>query len=351
MAAGFFILRLNNQTKSPLREVNQIKNIIPLLILIFISASIKFSNNAYSQKPIREAINLFSSSLWQDREFAEFINQAPVDEDIKYYRAGLERKKQGDYENALSFFTKALNLNRGLKIAKYNRGFCYEKLTDFRNAGKDYIETIGYNPFNINKENIITDIPVHYDIIANLYEIHPDYCIVSHYTKTSGRNRAFKFFFEMSPNLRSTDSLIDLKISSNINHFEKKYIAESGQAGFGLWHFFLHPLHPPRENEEIDYILSYKIRNLPHLHGNTLVSIGSNPIRILTDRWILAFAFPENTMINNMTDFRPYKYEKNNGWLIFFYDYCGIKKPTPLHISFSLKGDRKGNISAKHLNY
>jgi len=289
--------------------------------------------------------------LWGEKEIRAFIREAQVDEDVKCYRAGLSLLKAGNYGKARDAFSRALSLNRGWKIALYNRALCLEKLGDLKGAAGDYSKALGYNPFNKESCRTVSDVPTHFSLISCLFEVHRGYCRVTHYGRSDGRNRPFRFFFDYSPNLVRPDQATGFKSGDDVAKLDKRYSAESDQQGYGMWTFFLFPSRPAAMGTPNSYTLSYKVTDLPHLHGNTMVSIGSDPIKVLADRWVMVFAFPEGTSIRTMFDLRPYRYEKKGRWMLFYYDYIGVKNPMPLHIGFSLNGDTAEGIDARTLNY
>jgi len=299
-----------------------------------------------------ESDNLLSQKAsWGDREIQKFIKEAPVCEDVKCYRRGLSLMKKGKYDRARDAFNQALVLNREWKAARYNRAVCLEKLGDIKGAGKDYAKSLGYDPFRKESFRNVTDVPTHYSVISCLFEIHRGYCRVAHYGRSEGPNRPFTYFYDYSPNLERADQASGFRSGDDVARMDKLYSNESDQPGYGMWNFFLYPSRPAAAGRPNSYSLSYRVTDLPHLHGNTMVSIGSDPIKVLADKWVMVFAFPEETTIRTMFDLRPYKYERKGKWMLFYYNYIGVRAPTAIHIGFSLNGDAPEGIDARTLNY
>ncbi|MGV8121624.1 MAG: tetratricopeptide repeat protein [Candidatus Xenobiia bacterium LiM19] len=294
---------------------------------------------------------LSQGASWGDREILAFIKEAPVGEDVKCYRSGLSLMRTGKYDKARDAFNRALVLNREWKMARYNRAVCLEKLGDVKGAGRDYLKSLGYDPFRKESFRNVTDVPSHFSVISCLFEVHRSYCGVTHYGRSEGPNRSFTYFYDYSPNLKRADQASGFRSGDDVAKMDKLYSNESDQQGYGMWNFFLYPSRPAAAGKANSYSLSYRVTDLPHLHGNTMVSIGSDPIKILADKWIMVFAFPEETTIRTMFDLRPYKYERKGKWMLFYYDYIGVRAPTAIHIGFSLNGDAPEGIDARTLNY
>lgn len=322
-----------------------------LFILIFLTAAHSVDADYSCRDSILDSIAGSAAGGWGDREFKSFIGSASIDEDVKSFRKGLQLMKENNFKAALECFTKALKITKGWKIALYNRALCYEKLGKTALARRDYLDSMGFDPLDGKSLKIIDAQPAHLSMIVTFFEIHVNYCSITQFGRTTGKNRSFKYFYDTSPNLNSADQTYDFISGDCIERMDKKYSSTSDQAGFGMWLFWFYPAKIPGPCQDSEYSVTYKVRDLPHLHGNSVVSIGSDPIPNLTDRWILAFAFPEGTRITSMFDLHPYKYERREGWLIFYYDYIGVRKPMALHIQYTLTGDRKKGLDARSLSY
>gem|GEM_PF-2444995 len=296
--------------------------------------------------------NLLSQGAsWGEKEILTFIREAPLDADVKCYREGLSLMKARKYDKAGDAFNRALALNKEWKMALYNRAACLEKLGDVRGAERDYVKALGYDPFNKGSYHKVSDVPSHFSIISCLFEVHRSYCEVTHFGRSEGRNRPFTFFYDYSPNLVKSEQASNFRSGDDVAKMERRYSTASDQQGYGMWTFFLFPARPSSAGQANSYSISYRVTDLPHLHNNTMVSIGSDPITVLADKWVMVFAFPADTTIRNMFDLRPYKYERKGKWMLLYYDYIGVKTPMAIHIGFSLNGDAPGGIDARMLNY
>ena len=59
---------------------------------------------------------------------------------------GLELYKQGDYQGAITEYTKAIEIKPNYVMAYYNRGIAKDMLSDYRGAIADYTKAIEINP-------------------------------------------------------------------------------------------------------------------------------------------------------------------------------------------------------------
>lgn len=66
----------------------------------------------------------------------------------KYHSLGYEARKKGDYNSAISYYSKAISLWDGFFKAYFNRGFAYDKLGDFEKAISDYSKALEIEPKN-----------------------------------------------------------------------------------------------------------------------------------------------------------------------------------------------------------
>jgi tetratricopeptide (TPR) repeat protein len=64
----------------------------------------------------------------------------------EYLQTGIEKHKQQDFKGAIKDYDKAINLDRNLKDAFFNRGTCQLALKDFKAAMKDFDKTIELDP-------------------------------------------------------------------------------------------------------------------------------------------------------------------------------------------------------------
>ena len=61
---------------------------------------------------------------------------------------GYEARKKSDYQTAIDFYSKALNVLPTHFKALFNRGFAYDKLSRFDEAIQDYSKAIEIDPKN-----------------------------------------------------------------------------------------------------------------------------------------------------------------------------------------------------------
>ena len=65
-----------------------------------------------------------------------------------YYNIGLEKKELKDYDGAIAYFTKSIDLNPNNAMAYYNRGNVKYDLKDYDGAISDYNKSIDLDPNN-----------------------------------------------------------------------------------------------------------------------------------------------------------------------------------------------------------
>ncbi len=66
----------------------------------------------------------------------------------QYHSHGYAARKKGDYQTAIQFYSKALEVWPQHFKALFNRGFAYDKLSDFDSAIADYTRAIQIDPRN-----------------------------------------------------------------------------------------------------------------------------------------------------------------------------------------------------------
>ena len=79
----------------------------------------------------------------------QFTKAMQLDTYIYYYdKRGYAHHALGQYENAVSDYTKAIKFDPEYGRTYYNRGNSYEKLGQYQNAIADYTKAIKVNPYN-----------------------------------------------------------------------------------------------------------------------------------------------------------------------------------------------------------
>src|SRR4030042_1222790 len=63
-----------------------------------------------------------------------------------YFEQGIEYSEKGQYDNAISDFNKALEVNPNYADAYYNRGIAYGKKEQYDNEIPDYNKALEVNP-------------------------------------------------------------------------------------------------------------------------------------------------------------------------------------------------------------
>ena len=63
-----------------------------------------------------------------------------------YHNQGYSARKKDNFELAIEYYTKAINLNPNYFKAYFNRGFAYDKISQYDKAIKDYSKAIEINP-------------------------------------------------------------------------------------------------------------------------------------------------------------------------------------------------------------
>ncbi|MGG7034406.1 MAG: tetratricopeptide repeat protein [Flavobacterium sp.] len=61
----------------------------------------------------------------------------------EYLKSGIEKQNAKDYEGAIKDYSKAIKLDKDLKVGYFNRGVCEMGLNDLKSAKKDFDKTIG----------------------------------------------------------------------------------------------------------------------------------------------------------------------------------------------------------------
>src|SRR5688572_15676804 len=64
----------------------------------------------------------------------------------EYLKSGIEKHTKQDFKGAIKDYTKAINSDKELKDAYFNRGTCELALKDFKAAMADFNKTIELDP-------------------------------------------------------------------------------------------------------------------------------------------------------------------------------------------------------------
>ena len=68
----------------------------------------------------------------------------------QYFKQGVEKYEAGNYQGAISDWSKAIEINPRDAIAYYNRGLAKEDLEDYQGAIADYTKAIEVDPQHAN---------------------------------------------------------------------------------------------------------------------------------------------------------------------------------------------------------
>ncbi|MFQ5976091.1 MAG: tetratricopeptide repeat protein [Candidatus Hydrothermarchaeales archaeon] len=89
----------------------------------------------------------FSGSQQSSTPKPTTTTTAPVyDEAITYNNRGVAYGKSGEYSNAISEFSKAIEINPKYADIYFNRGLAYRELEEYSKAISDYTKAIEINP-------------------------------------------------------------------------------------------------------------------------------------------------------------------------------------------------------------
>ena len=66
------------------------------------------------------------------------------------FNSGNEKRKRLDYQGAIQFYTKAIELDANYAKAYYYRGFCEANLNDFEGALADFNKALTINPNSLD---------------------------------------------------------------------------------------------------------------------------------------------------------------------------------------------------------
>jgi tetratricopeptide (TPR) repeat protein len=80
------------------------------------------------------------------------LSNLPLDDDkrsaeaVKWFRKGYDEWEKGNYEKAIEYYTKAIELNPEYLAAYINRGTVYHDIKEYKTAIKDYDKAVEINP-------------------------------------------------------------------------------------------------------------------------------------------------------------------------------------------------------------
>ncbi|MDD5688527.1 MAG: tetratricopeptide repeat protein [Elusimicrobia bacterium] len=103
-----------------------------------------WGNRGLKETNATKQIECFTNAIrrWQNSD--GYNNKA-----VAYYNLGNGYFAQGEYEKAIVFYGKTIELNPGLTAAYYNRGLAYTKKGDYARSIIDYNKTIELNPKHV----------------------------------------------------------------------------------------------------------------------------------------------------------------------------------------------------------
>jgi len=111
--------------------------LLPLLTISFVYYERYYENNRYEleQKKDKTGDTLREKTTLKDPKDAE-----------AYFNRGLAYDDKGQYDQAISDYSKAIEINPGLAEAYINRGNAYSKKGQYDKAISDYSKAIEINP-------------------------------------------------------------------------------------------------------------------------------------------------------------------------------------------------------------
>ncbi len=116
--------------------------------------SLKVIKDVIEQKIKREtAIHLFKGTSYAnkgqfDQAISDYTNAIEINPKYAeaYYARGIVYYDQGEYDQAISDFTKAIEINPKFAEAYYNRGIVYKNKDQYDQAISDYTKALEINP-------------------------------------------------------------------------------------------------------------------------------------------------------------------------------------------------------------
>jgi tetratricopeptide (TPR) repeat protein len=111
--------------------------LLPLLTISFVYYERYYENNRYEleQKKDKTGDTLREKTTLKDHKDAK-----------AYFNRGLAYDDKGQYDQAISDYSKAIEINSGIAEAYINRGNAYSKKSQYDKAISDYSKAIEINP-------------------------------------------------------------------------------------------------------------------------------------------------------------------------------------------------------------
>ncbi len=111
---------------------------------------IKSKNKDQMRQELKEIHDIHEESLFPDFVGFAYTHRTDAPDEIlnaeEYVRRGLEAQRQGDYEQAIQYYDKAINQKPHFANAYNNRGVAYGSKGDFDHEIQDYTKAIELNP-------------------------------------------------------------------------------------------------------------------------------------------------------------------------------------------------------------
>ena len=111
---------------------------------------IKSKNKDQIRQELKEIHGIHEESLFPDFVGFAYTHRIDAPYEIldaeEYARRGLEAQQQGDFEQAIQYYDKAINLNPNYAIAYFYRGNAYGNKGELDQAIQDFTKAIDLNP-------------------------------------------------------------------------------------------------------------------------------------------------------------------------------------------------------------
>lgn len=166
-----------------------------IIIFLFIATLIICINySSASAKDFNEYKNLLKQTLanenWQEmNRISDDVIKFYPDNDFGYFFKGIAMDELGEYEKAISYYTKALEIKPNLPDIFQNRGLAYYHNKQYDEAIADYKKALELNPnFELAKEQIQVAINAKKGIVVskngnvtNYQSVNDPFYLVSEY--------------------------------------------------------------------------------------------------------------------------------------------------------------------------